>query len=69
MLQLRAENDELRRQLAIRKKLLEIVNAQLMRMPARKRPRFTACERYELLEIKSARPTADATSGSFVTLT
>ena len=69
MLQLRAENAELRRQLAIRKKMLKIVNARLMRMPARKRPRFTAYERYELLEIKSARPTAGAASGSFVTLT
>ena len=68
-LQLRAENDELHRQLAIRKKLLKIVNARLMRMPARKRPRFTAYERYELLEIKSARPTAGAASGSFVPLT
>jgi len=50
-LQLRAENAELRRQLAIRKKMLKIVNGRLMRMPARKRPRFTAYERYELLEI------------------
>ena len=52
-LQLRAENDELRRQLAIHKKLVNITNGRLMRMPARKRPRFSAYERFELLEIKA----------------
>jgi len=53
MLQLRAENGELKRQLAIRKKLLKIVNSRLMRVNPRKRPRFTAYERFELLEIKA----------------